>query len=297
MKLYKYLSFPRIDVLQGMRIRLTQPQCFNDPFDLRPSFQLLSRDDIEQLPLAFDERGLPTGGRLLTPDILKTIFEFALPTLIELQTSDPSAGAAYSVDNNQLAQNALGDQFGVLSLSSTHDNLLMWAHYAQDHTGFVVELDSSHSFFHGEELVQSLPRLSAVEYSDTRPVLSVTTIHHPAAFLRKSNAWSYEQEWRLIRPLNEASDVFDNGGRYPICLFSLPPEAVTAVFTGVQMLPENYQELTSFIADDPRYRHVRVHHMSLSSHNYRLLTSPPLPGAELDPEFQPQVLSARPFSV
>jgi hypothetical protein len=33
---------------------------------------------------------------------------------------------------------------GILSLTEKHDNLLMWAHYAGEHTGFVIEFDSSH---------------------------------------------------------------------------------------------------------------------------------------------------------
>ena len=38
---------------------------------------------------------------------------------------------------------------GVLSLSRTNDSLLMWAHYADSHRGFVLGLDETHPFFNG----------------------------------------------------------------------------------------------------------------------------------------------------
>lgn len=36
MVLYKYLTPARVDVLEGQRIRFTQPSAFNDPFEFRP---------------------------------------------------------------------------------------------------------------------------------------------------------------------------------------------------------------------------------------------------------------------
>lgn len=32
---------------------------------------------------------------------------------------------------------------GTLCLSETHDNALMWAHYASDHRGYAIEIDSA----------------------------------------------------------------------------------------------------------------------------------------------------------
>jgi hypothetical protein len=42
MILYKYLSPERLDVLRDAKIRYTQPRLFNDPFELRPYYKLIS---------------------------------------------------------------------------------------------------------------------------------------------------------------------------------------------------------------------------------------------------------------
>lgn len=41
----------------------------------------------------------------------------------------------------------LGGSLGILSLSELPYNLLMWAHYAANHTGFVIEFDDKHPWF------------------------------------------------------------------------------------------------------------------------------------------------------
>ncbi|EPJ44297.1 MAG: hypothetical protein OFPII_35920 [Osedax symbiont Rs1] len=41
------------------------------------------------------------------------------------------------------------DMYGILSMTERIDNLLMWSHYADSHTGFVIGFDPSHDFFDG----------------------------------------------------------------------------------------------------------------------------------------------------
>jgi len=49
MKLYKYLSAERIDVLTNCRIRYTQPGAFNDPFEAKPYITTIAEaDDAER---------------------------------------------------------------------------------------------------------------------------------------------------------------------------------------------------------------------------------------------------------
>ena len=48
--LYKYCDLARgLSILHKSRIRLTQPSDFNDPFELHPEFQLMSKEDIAAL--------------------------------------------------------------------------------------------------------------------------------------------------------------------------------------------------------------------------------------------------------
>ena len=35
----------------------------------------------------------------------------------------------------------------ILSLTDNPTNILMWGHYAQSHSGFIIEFDKNHPFF------------------------------------------------------------------------------------------------------------------------------------------------------
>ena len=49
MLLYKYLSPERIDVLEKLKIRFTQPGDFNDPYEGKPAISgLCSPEDLEE---------------------------------------------------------------------------------------------------------------------------------------------------------------------------------------------------------------------------------------------------------
>lgn len=87
---------------------------------------------------------------------------------------------------------------GICSLSETVDNQLLWAHYAEGHTGFAVEFDTTVPI--SDESIT----LRQVTYTShyTKPRL-VDLYHggYDAAFDAasvKGAEWSYEREWRLL---------------------------------------------------------------------------------------------------
>ena len=52
MKLYKYVSLERIDILENSLLRFTQPSTFNDPFEMKPIFGSFMQDETEYEELA-----------------------------------------------------------------------------------------------------------------------------------------------------------------------------------------------------------------------------------------------------
>lgn len=84
---------------------------------------------------------------------------------------------------------------GVLCLSSQNDNLLLWTHYADNGKGVCVEfdIDMDPCFF-------LLPK--KVEYSDD--VVSLNYMKEQERVMEplyhKSAQWSYENEYRVIKP-------------------------------------------------------------------------------------------------
>lgn len=140
-------------------------------------------------------------------------------------------------DSKKLAQNPslFTEQFGVLSLTDKPDNLLMWAHYAASHRGFVIELESKHPFFSfpANPTHSALRKVDYVERRNVSTLISEGDNPYRAFFL-KSNYWSYESEWRLVRALQDADRKLEGN----IYLFELPEMCVSRVILGLNIKAE-----------------------------------------------------------
>ncbi len=270
--LYKYFPISRTDVIEHGLIRFTQPGDFNDPFELHPSFDLMSKADIAALPPAPDEPEM----RILTPEAFQGMLSALLPGLQTFMREHQGKEGAYLVDNNRLAQATFDSKFGILCLTETPDSLLMWAHYANSHNGFVLQFDESHEFFAPASFEGQAFELTRVEYASSRPVLSYSSLHSTALYYRKSPEWSYEREWRLIRPLIGASKELPHD-RFPQHLFELPPDAVRGIIIGLGVShPERMRLMELF--SQPHFKHVAIYQTCLSKNDYKLEFAPPLDG-------------------
>lgn len=289
MKLYKYVTAERIDVLEGKHIRFTQPKYLNDPFDLQPKLErLLPEDALEEIaqeassnlsvhktlkskvdkPLqaAIDQASPEQRVKLeefqeeveemfqQTPEqkieernLQKTYKSFVLP-IIKEQTEEYA----------RKFPSPFTKDAGVLSLTEKPDNLLMWAHYADSHRGFVVEFDGSHNFFDfpnkpGEPAIQKVvyrERKSIKHFSDLRSNEDVWI----NLFITKSKIWEYEQEWRLVKSLNDADKTIGND----IYLFAFPAECVTRIILGHSMSYLEKIKFLDLIGQDEEYKHVEL---------------------------------------
>jgi hypothetical protein len=104
----------------------------------------------------------------------------------------------------------------------------MWAHYADQGSGFVVGLDSKNSLF----LSKCNPRknlLRKVLYSDQRIQNFWNNPYY--LFLVKNSGWSYEREWRIIKELSECDECHVVGGDQ-IFLSRVPCEAIKEIYFG-----------------------------------------------------------------
>lgn len=285
--LYKYVPYARRDILESGLLRFTQPGDFNDPFELHPSFDLMSKADIARLPEApgQDDQSGPKA-RLLTPEAMQAMFSALMPGIQRTIAATVQGEGTFSLNNNQIARSVFDSRFGVLSLTESPYDLLMWAHYAECHRGLALQFDETHEFFapracEGQELA-----LTKVKYTDERPVLSYSTINSPKVYYRKSLSWAYEREWRLIRPLIEAARVLDHP-TYPRALFSIPFEAIKGVVIGVAVPHQARVELFNLLST-PALKHIVIFQTRLSDNHYSLEIHPPIDGS-----IDPNALSGR----
>ena len=276
MVLYKYVSSERIDILQNRLIRFTQPNALNDPFEAKPHFHAFATkaglasafaDMIRQAPTVVWEdfrRVTQTNlDRQAFADKLQGDPDYADWLYKNVGLSDPLPKEEKKVEK-------WFKVVGILSLSETWDNLLMWAHYAEEHTGFVLMLDGSHDFFKGNDPLLGFAKPERVEYKSERPSTTIEEVTVPEIFLTKGSDWQYEKEWRYLKYLNDADERREEPNNYPIELFRLPPKCIKGVILGCRRSKELENNIVALRRDDPEFGHLQILQARASTRRYRL---------------------------
>lgn len=277
MRLFKYFGPDRLGILQSRLIRFSQPSAFNDPFEFLPyieaidtpenitaKFQQAMNNDFSKEYAALDDltKSQITGDQFRT--YMQSFFLTAENNSADIfnQLALYTQGKIHEVSSQHM---------GVLCLSERHDDLLMWAHYADCHKGFVIEFDSDSPFFHQQRSEKDdLRYLRPVLYSKERPVVTLTNTDMSELFLTKSEHWEYEKEWRMVVGLVDADKVIPNVGG-DICLYEFPAEAIRAVFVGSKMQEDTFSALIKNIESDRLLNHLKIFKGKVHPVNYSLI--------------------------
>lgn len=240
MRLYKYFPAERIDVLESGRICFSTPANLNDPFEVKAPMKFFASDDELEaqfasivpgvLDQAIDDllKDMPH----LSREVATGLVQMVIPGVL---ANAPALFKAAMPKLQDTLQSSVGNHLGMLCLSETCNDLLMWAHYAGAHTGFMVEFDGSHPFFNQRKSEKDeIRHLRKVEYSDSRPPVLIDEHAALRLFLTKSKHWEYEQEWRMMLPLSLAAKVIP-GAAGGFHLFDYPLECIKSVTMGCKM--------------------------------------------------------------
>jgi len=220
MKLFKYLSHERIDVLQYNKIRFSSPADFNDPFEFQISFsKVIEYDkDFEKQIKTELKKEISRNLENIPKDICNEILTFNIKRRfikeMKLRLTNKTSELKSNLDPI-LAINAstvlsekLIDKIGVLSLTEKPDNLLMWAHYAASHQGYCIGFSSNSDFFNRKRSEHDeFYHIRKVVYDKNRPYKPIADLTAQDTFLTKSDDWEYEQEWRMLVSLNDANEI------------------------------------------------------------------------------------------
>lgn len=198
-KFYKYRSM-RGDALHRVEQIVLQNELyfapargFNDPFDMRPtlSFEASHETRLNDCMRLVRERRPE-----LTPEQMNAMAQ----ELVSATFSPAKINEMTSAMHTQITH-MLTEQVGVFCVSSKRDDILMWSHYADSHSGICLEFDQ------GCPLMMQAQK---VIYSNIRSPINRYTDDHLAmaekALLTKSVHWKYEAEWRSLR-LDEGPGV------------------------------------------------------------------------------------------
>lgn len=131
---------------------------------------------------------------------------------------------------NEGLQNDI-DKLGVLSLSGTYKDILMWSHYADGHKGLCLKFEATKQTpFFGRALeVQYLPSYPDVRYTSTLDEKINTFL------LTKAEHWQYENEYRIIDHDYGAGEK------------AFPPQYLVGVILGARMEQKDKEEVAKWV--------------------------------------------------
>ena len=222
--LYKYVPAERVlgclpEVGNGT-LRATQPSALNDPFE------------CSVMRLFGDQDEGKARERLALTSINPT-------TPVSFEKVAKARNRYGSLYVRELLAMQLSKRFGIVSFATNPRHPLLWSHYTDDGSGFVIGYDT--------ELLSGLTRKGAtlrkVVYADQPPpILGYPVLNEeniPKLLSCKSRHWEYEREWRLIVELSETIGTgLTDRYRQPINLVPIPNTSVVSVILPIELGPK-----------------------------------------------------------
>lgn len=196
-------------------LRWQTPRNFNDPFDCLPYCQFGSSE---------------ADRRAYAADVLKNS-----PHLAPAHLSHDEAIRRVGMMPVEMIRDIVSrtlDGYAISCFTTTPDNMLMWSHYSDNHSGICYFFEQMKGFI-------ALP----VEYSDDRPIADVAQMNFDkdgflkSAILTKPLCWEYEHERRMFEM---------KGGAGPR---TFPREALKGVILGATISDPDRDYVLKMIAD------------------------------------------------
>jgi len=273
MTLFKYIRPERIDVIRNLEIRFTQPDALNDPFELQPHFDSIVAEadiltNLSESPV--DLRPMVMQAYEMLPELKAIPLHFAMRDVEEFMATDDARQATAeglriflesmrdgAAPVRQAIHRAFNENVGILSLSEISDNDLMWAHYAERHTGLVLCFNEQHTFFNQRRTENDeFYFIRKVRYSDDPPV-SLATIDGDVLLITKGTKWSYEREWRMLVPLKDSTRSLRIAGD-TVHLFAFPSDVIRGLILGANATLDTEVTVRDLLSGLPELRHIRL---------------------------------------
>jgi hypothetical protein len=279
--LYKFYPPSTFKALKNQTLAFTPPKWFNDPFEFLPR---IIRDEKSEKLLKnignFTKKEAERYRRAVLREHQHHYSKSEFKRLLKqnqtyLQNQTPIEFDTYSQDIATNLLNILSKSVGVLCLSKSWKNPLMWSHYSAGFQGFCVgyKLPSDS---------KALPKLE-VTYSDERFPLNETEVIMnritpelvDGIIARKSLHWKYEEEVRYIVSLSHPKlESNADSSQFYLKHGSL---AVQEILLGLRCSQHLRTELCALASKS--YPHAMIYNTSPDMHDfdiYRTLVYQPM---------------------
>lgn len=250
-KLYKYMPWKidektgmnfAFDVIEKNHVFLQKPSFFNDPFDCAVKLEM-------------------NGGIEAWFNYLCRVMEWKNKrhlTRIEKREFRKSVRRITAEDKEKYQSyhnKVLTQPEGVTCFTKSKDNILMWSHYANNHSGICLEYEYNYLGFYPQK----------IDYDEEYPQINILK-EKPGdilnrMYLTKAKVWEYEEEYRFMR-LSHDDKAEENYQSYP-------EKALTAVICGCRF--RDFPDMDLLInALKKRTNPVSLYKIKVSNDNFKL---------------------------
>ena len=221
-------------------IYLPDPSIFNDPFDCRPLITI-HKSELKR--------------REFYKSIIKSRFPNATGKELKLKLKNPRFK---NLKNREYLEELLKDfikDFGIYCLTEVADDILMWSHYSNSHTGVCLQFNAimDNTIFW---------EAYKVNYQEDYPIVNIMDLKEFDQFFNlfatKSTHWEYEKERRVIKTPHE-------GGPKK---YTFNPELLTGVILGARIKPEDEELIIEWVRN--RKNHTNIYRAEIDNKSYRI---------------------------
>lgn len=253
LKLYRFetASNERIEAILNRKIWLSKPSEFNDLNDCRipalylPEMDLHTFHELKKIINQIYPEDFDYSRSILSRKIIHSLKKY----IENSEENDTLKQILVGASTVTAIRNEITSKTGVCCFFAGEINEpLLWAHYANKHTGFCVQYEfdeeANYSSLYPVNYMSELYTPSVREFAfcpeeTLHKILTSKTIH-----------WQYEKEYRLIEPF--AFNDGENGKLIdiPDCL------KVTRIIAGSRMEAKYYEELKDLKIEIARFRDI-----------------------------------------
>jgi hypothetical protein len=235
--LFKYFPPDKLDFFEKHLVLLTPPKFLNDPWDFLPQGRPATYEETFREHQKI-EKEIAQSSAHIPAEFAQLHPKERLQRMLAVGKSPEFVGGLA-----KHSQEYVSSRYGIVSFTEESSCRLMWAHYAASHSGFVAEFSVTKTFERPAEKLTCCCCIgnpaAKVKYPAPFKPCAWTRDNIVEASWSKHPLWEYEQEWRILLPLDDKS-VRRCKDRY--CLPFSPEQLIRVIF-GMRMNQEDQQRL------------------------------------------------------
>jgi len=220
------------DPLERLELYFSSPALFNDPFDSKIKYNYSLLNDEERN--GYIQKLLSKGKQNFDNSSIPLSHQNRV-RIIEMMMNDKEKFQAWA---EELEIDIINKTIGIISFSQHWKNVLMWSHYAKDHSGYCIGLNEAKvrntgKIEYGGKV--NYPRDN--KFPSIHPMMDENESFY-RKFFTKSKDWHYEEEYRIVNFIHPDKDI-DTSSR----LLKYNADFIDEVILGIKMKESDRKEI------------------------------------------------------